>query len=126
MGVAIGGDDHDLGNARSHRPLMHRVAEAAGGSLLALGSFVSSLTENQLIAAVITFAASLFIWVLDIGRSSDSGTSAVLQYLSVIRHYEDFTRGVIDTSSLIYYFSFIVLFVFLTVRSVDSMRWRRA
>src|SRR6202023_2449293 len=40
-----------------------------GGSLLALGSFVSSLTENQLIAAVITFAASLFIWVLDIGRS---------------------------------------------------------
>jgi ABC-2 type transport system permease protein len=97
-----------------------------GGSLLALGSFVSSLTENQLIAAVITFAAALFIWVLDIGRSSDSGTSAVLQYLSVIRHYEDFTRGVIDTSSLIYYFSFIVLFVFLTVRSVDSMRWRRA
>lgn len=97
-----------------------------GGSLLALGSFVSSLTENQLIAAVVTFAASLFIWVLDIGRNSDSGASAVLQYLSVIRHYEDFTRGVIDTSSLIYYGSFIVLFVFLTVRSVDSMRWRRA
>ena len=97
-----------------------------GGSLLALGSFVSSLTENQLIAAVVTFAASLFIWVLDIGRNSDSGAGAVLQYLSVIRHYEDFTRGVIDTSSLIYYGSFIALFVFLTVRSVDSMRWRRA
>jgi ABC-2 type transport system permease protein len=57
-----------------------------GGSLLALGSFVSSLTENQLIAAVVTFAASLFIWVLDIGRNSDSGAGAVLQYLSVIRH----------------------------------------
>lgn len=97
-----------------------------GGSLLALGSFVSSLTENQLIAAVVTFAASLFIWVLDIGRNSDSGAGAVLQYLSVIRHYEDFTRGVIDTSGLIYYGSFIALFVFLTVRSVDSMRWRRA
>jgi ABC-2 type transport system permease protein len=97
-----------------------------GGSLLALGSFVSSLTENQLIAAVVTFAVSLFIWVLDIGRSTDSGGGAVLQYLSVIRHYEDFTRGVIDTSSLIYYGSFIALFVFLTVRSVDSMRWRRA
>jgi ABC-2 type transport system permease protein len=98
-----------------------------GGSLLALGSFVSSLTENQLIAAVIAFAATLFIWVIDIlGRKTDSGASAVLQYVSVIRHYEDFTRGVIDTSSLIYYLSFIVLFVFLTVRSVDSMRWRRA
>jgi ABC-2 type transport system permease protein len=98
-----------------------------GGSLLALGSFVSSLTENQLIAAAITFAASLFIWVIDIlGRDSDSVVGAVLHYLSVIRHYEDFTRGVIDTSGLIYYASFIVLFIFLTVRSVDSMRWRRA
>jgi ABC-2 type transport system permease protein len=44
----------------------------------------------------------------------------------VIRHYDDFTRGVIDTSALIYYFSFIALFIFLTVRSIDSMRWRRA
>jgi ABC-2 type transport system permease protein len=98
-----------------------------GGSLLALGSFVSSLTENQLIAAAITFAASLFIWVIDIlGRNSDNASGAVLSYLSLLRHNEDFTRGVIDTSSLIYYASFIVLFVFLTLRSVDSMRWRRA
>jgi len=87
---------------------------------------LSSLTENQLIAAVMTFAASLFIWVLDLGRNGSAGLGSVLQYLSVIRHYEDFTRGVIDTSSLIYYLSFIALFVFLTVRSVDSMRWRRA
>jgi ABC-2 type transport system permease protein len=65
--------------------------------------------------------------VIDIlGRDSDSVVGAVLHYLSVIRHYEDFTRGVIDTSGLIYYASFIVLFIFLTVRSVDSMRWRRA
>lgn len=97
-----------------------------GGSLLALGSFLSSLTENQLIAAVMTFAASLFIWVLDLGRGGNAALGSVLQYLSVIHHYEDFTRGVIDTSSLIYYLSFIALFVFLTVRSVDSMRWRRA
>ena len=46
--------------------------------------------------------------------------------LSVISHYEDFTQGIIDTSGLIYYLSFIILFIFLTVRSVDSMRWRRA
>jgi ABC-2 type transport system permease protein len=49
-----------------------------------------------------------------------------LQYLSVFRHYDDFTRGVIDTSNVIFYLSFIFLGVFLTVRSVDSMRWRRA
>ncbi|MGA7915223.1 MAG: ABC transporter permease [Candidatus Acidiferrales bacterium] len=97
-----------------------------GGSLLALGEFISSLTENQLIAAVVTFAAFLFVWVLDLGRNASGGVGAVLQYLSVIRHYDDFTRGIVDTSSLIYYASFMVFFIFLTVRSVDSMRWRRA
>jgi ABC-2 type transport system permease protein len=97
-----------------------------GASLMALGTFISSLTENQIIAAVLTFAAFLLIWVLDIGRNASGAVASVLSYLSVIRHYEDFTRGVIDTSGLIYYASFIFLFVFLTVRSVDSMRWRRA
>ena len=97
-----------------------------GASLMALGSFISSLTENQLIAAVLTFAAFLVVWLLDIGHSLGGGFGTVFSYLSIIRNYEDFTRGVIDTSSLIYYGSFIFLFVFLTVRTVDSMRWRRA
>jgi ABC-2 type transport system permease protein len=97
-----------------------------GGCLLALGSFISSLTENQLIAAVLTFAAFLLVWVIDLGRNAGEGAGNVLQYLSVIRHYDDFTRGVIDTSSLIYYVSFMSFFVFLTVRAVDSIRWRRA
>jgi ABC-2 type transport system permease protein len=97
-----------------------------GGALLALGEFISSLTENQLIAAVLTFAAFLIVWVLDLGRNADGGMGALLQYLSVIRHYDDFTRGIVDTSALIYYLSFIVFFIFLTVRSIDSMRWRRA
>jgi ABC-2 type transport system permease protein len=97
-----------------------------GGALLSLGSFISSLTENQLIAAVLTFATFLIIWVLDLGRNAESGLGAIFSYLSVVRHYDDFTRGVVDTSGLIYYLSFIFLFIFLTVRSVDSMRWRRA
>jgi ABC-2 type transport system permease protein len=99
-----------------------------GGSLLALGTFISSLTENQLVAGVLTFASFLLLWVLDIGNSGGGslGIGALLGYLSIIGHYEDFTRGVIDTSALIYYFSFMVLFIFLTVRSIDSMRWRRA
>jgi len=98
-----------------------------GGVLLALGSFFSSLTENQLIAAVLTFGAFLILWVIDFGsRGSSTGIGAAIQYLSVIKHYDDFTRGVIDTSSVIYYASFIFLGLFLTVRSIDSMRWRRA
>jgi ABC-2 type transport system permease protein len=98
-----------------------------GGSLLALGTFASSLTENQLIAAVLAFAGTLVVWVINVVVTGATGTLAtVLEYFSVIHHYDDFTRGVIDTSSLIYYVSFIIFFVFLTVRSVDSLRWRRA
>jgi ABC-2 type transport system permease protein len=97
-----------------------------GGSLLALGIFISSLTESQLIASVLTFVAFLLLWVVDLGQTTEGGIGAVLQYLSASHHYDDFARGIIDTSGLIYYFSFMVLFIFLTVRSIDSMRWRRA
>jgi len=98
-----------------------------GASLLALGAFLSSLTENQIIAALLSFAGAFGLLLLYMGaRDASSTTGQVLQYISPIGHYEDFTRGIVDTSSLIYYASFIFLFVFLTVRSVDSMRWRRA
>ena len=98
-----------------------------GSGLLALGSFISSLTESQIIAAVLTFGAFLILWVIDAGgRGGDSTVGQVLQYLSVIHHYDDFTRGIVDTTGVVYYLSFFVFFVFLTVRSIDSIRWRRA
>ncbi len=76
---------------------------------------------------MLTFGCFLLLWALDFGsRDAGSTPGQVLHYLSVINHFEDFTRGIIDTSGLIYYLSFITLFIFLTVRSVDSMRWRRA
>jgi ABC-2 type transport system permease protein len=55
-----------------------------------------------------------------------SAFGATVQYMSVVHHYDDFTRGVLDTTNVIFYVSFIVLALFLTVRSIDSMRWRRA
>jgi ABC-2 type transport system permease protein len=97
-----------------------------GGSLLALGSLISSFTENQMIAGVLAFAASLMIWVMDSGRKAEGWKGDLFGYLSLIRHYDDFTRGVVDTSALIYYCSFIFLCMFLTVRSLESTRWRRA
>ncbi len=99
-----------------------------GGALLALGTFISSLTESQIISAVLTFAVFLFVWIIDalIPSGSSAALTSTMQYLSVISHLQDFVRGVIDTSGLIYYVSFIAFFVFLTVRSVDSLRWRRA
>ncbi len=97
-----------------------------GGVLIALGLFLSSLTENQIIAAVLTFGVFLILWVIDLAAQSSSRLSDVLQYVSILRHYEDFTRGVIDTSALVFYLSLIVFGVFLTLRAVDSLRWRGA
>ena len=99
-----------------------------GGSLLAIGQFLSSLTENQIIAAVWTFIVFLLLWVLDaaVRGNSQSGAGAVAKYLSVMRHFDDFIRGVMDSSNLIYYLSLIALGLLLTMRSIDSMRWRRA
>jgi ABC-2 type transport system permease protein len=97
-----------------------------GGALLALGSFFSSLTESQIIASIVTFGGILLLWVVDYGTPGTGGVAAVLQYVSIFRHFDDFTRGVIDTTGLIFYASFIFLGLFLTVRSLDSMRWRHA
>ena len=97
-----------------------------GAVLVALGSFISSLTESQIIAAVITFVAFLLLWVLDIGAGAGSEPNEALQYLSILRHFDDFSRGVIDTSSVIFYLSLTALGLFLTLRTLDSMRWRRA
>ncbi|MCL5286878.1 MAG: ABC transporter permease [Acidobacteria bacterium] len=98
-----------------------------GAVLIALGGFLSSLTENQIVASMTTFGLFLILWVIDISaRGSSSAMGEVLQYVSILRHYDDFTRGVIDTSSLVFYASLIVLGLFLTQRSVDALRWRRA
>ena len=98
-----------------------------GGALFAVGSFLSSLTESQLIAAVLTFFFFLILWVIDfIARGVTGPLGDALQYLSVTRHYDDFTRGVVDTTALVFYVSLAIFAIFLTTRSVDSMRWRRA
>ncbi|HVN07367.1 MAG TPA: ABC transporter permease [Patescibacteria group bacterium] len=99
-----------------------------GGSLLAIGQFLSSLTESQIVAGILTFLAFLLLWVMDfvVRGGAGSVTAEVGQYLSILRHLNDFIRGVVDSSNLIYYASLIILGLFLTMRSLDSMRWRRA
>jgi ABC-2 type transport system permease protein len=65
--------------------------------------------------------------VVDFGaRDASSTWSDIAQYLSILRHYDDFSRGVIDTANIIFYVSLAAVGVFLTQRSLDSMRWRRA
>jgi ABC-2 type transport system permease protein len=98
-----------------------------GAVLIALGSFISSMTESQVVAGVITFVVFLLLWVLDMGiRAATGATAEILKYLSILQHYDSFSQGVIDTSSIVFYLSLTALGLFLTLRALDSMRWRRA
>jgi ABC-2 type transport system permease protein len=95
------------------------------GTLLALGTFISTLTKNQIIAGAATFGVCLLLWVLEWSSGYESATWAqVLAYLSVISHFESFGRGVIALKDVVFYLSGIFLGLFLTARSMESLRWR--
>lgn len=96
-----------------------------GASFMAIGVLASSLTSNMIIAAMVTFAISLVIWLLPSAGQMFGGSAAdVLSYLSIMSHQENLGRGVIDTTDLIYYLSFIAACIFLTIRSVETYHWR--
>lgn len=96
-----------------------------GGSFVSLGLFISSLSKNQIVAGAMTFATFLMLWVINWIGSFSSGTVATItNYLSIIEHFDDFSKGVVDTTHLVYYLSFISFGLFLTAKSVDSERWR--
>ena len=96
-----------------------------GGCFIAVGLFISSLTKNQIVAGMVTFAVFLMLWIITwIGSFSGPTVDKLTQYLSIVDHYEDFGKGVLDTTHLVYYVSFITFGLFLTAKSVDSERWR--
>ena len=96
-----------------------------GGCFVSAGLFISSLTKNQIVAGFLTFATFLMFWVVNwIGESSGPTTRDIVAYLSIVEHFDDFARGIIDTKHVIYYLSFITFGLFLTAKSVDSERWR--
>jgi ABC-2 type transport system permease protein len=77
------------------------------------------------VAAAIGFGLALVLWILSWSTSfGNSPTVQVLNYLSIISHQDTFTRGVIDTKDVIYYLSVIFFGLFLTTRSLESLRWR--
>lgn len=95
------------------------------GGLLAIGTFISTLTKNQIVAGAITFGVCLLLWVLEWVSGYDSSPWAhVLSYISVVTHFDSFGRGVIDSKDTIFYATVIFLGLFFAVRSMESLRWR--
>jgi len=96
-----------------------------GAAFIAVGIFTSSLTENQIVAAITTFGTLLIFWIL--GWSADYAGGAVgrvLQHLSILEHNESFAKGVLDTKDIIYYLNFTILALFLALRSLEARRWK--
>ena len=95
------------------------------GALLALGTFISTLTKNQIIAGAATFGVCLLIFVLGWVSGYNSETWAqVCSYISVTTHMESFARGTLDSKDAVYYITLTFLGLFLTARSMESLRWR--
>jgi ABC-2 type transport system permease protein len=96
-----------------------------GTSFLTIGLLTSSLTENQIVAAVSCLVSLLLLYVIGWpAQTANPAIGAVLRHLSVVEHFSELVKGVIDTKDLVYFVSVMVVALFLTHRSVESLRWR--
>ena len=95
-------------------------------SILSLGMFISSLTESTILAAILTFALVLLLWVIDLIANGIGGpVEEALGHLSLLEHYSNLVRGILDTSSLVLFASYIILGLFLTAQSIEALRFAR-
>jgi ABC-2 type transport system permease protein len=94
-----------------------------GMAFASVGIFTSSITTNQIVAAVSCFAVLLLIYVIDWISTSSSGTvREVLEYISLIRRYQDFVKGMVDLRSVVYFLSLVVLGLFLARSTLEALR----
>jgi len=96
-----------------------------GAVFIAIGLFASALTENQVIAAVISFSSIILIWVISwVGESGPEAWRGILTYLSFFSHFKNMVSGVIDTQDIVYYLTFIFLGLYLTRSIFEFRKWR--
>lgn len=97
-----------------------------GAVLISIGILISSFTENQLIAIALSLCIFLLLWMIDRPASviGQPAISSLLSYISLSYHFNDFTKGVLDSKHILYFLSIIALCLYLTQRSLESMRWR--
>lgn len=96
-----------------------------GAAYISLGLFVSTTTENQIIAAIGGFGLSFILWLVEWSAGFAGETfGALLRYLSIIGHFSDFAQGVIDTTHIAYYLLFVVFGLYLSLKMVESAKWR--
>lgn len=96
-----------------------------GLAFIALGMFVSSMTENQIIAAAVSFGLALLFYVMSwLSGMAGEEVGFVIRQLSVLQHLDSFNRGIISLSDVSYFVLFAAFFLFLTMRTLETYRWR--
>jgi len=99
-----------------------------GGLYMAMGCFASSLTRSQIVAAMVSFLLGVGLWLVSlrptVANPAEGRLGRVFEHVSLIRHMEDFARGVIDSRHLVFYVTGTLLFLFLTQRVVEGRRWQ--
>jgi ABC-2 type transport system permease protein len=97
-----------------------------GAMFLSVGMLASALTENQIVAAFVSFGTLLTVWLISGlgGLLGDTTTGRIISYISFMEHYDHLVRGLIDTSDLMYFGSGLILMLFLTHQVVESVRWK--
>lgn len=99
-----------------------------GGLYLSMGGFASSLSRSQLIGAIMAFAFGVSLFLVSFLKfsmdSQPAGVVSFFEYISLFNHMEDFVRGVVDTRHVVFHTSLTVMFLFLTLKVVESRRWK--
>jgi len=94
-------------------------------AFVSLGVLASSLTQHQIVAAAVTFGALLLLWIIGWAQTmAGPDLGSVLAYLSLLSHFETFTKGVLDSRDILYYGLFVTFSLFATLRVLESRHWR--
>ena len=97
----------------------------AGAALIAIGEFISSLTENQMVSAIgsIGVFALIIISSVFVNFIEAEWLRNILKSIFILDRFQNFQRGVFDVTSVVYYISIVTVFLFLTVRVYEKRRW---
>jgi ABC-2 type transport system permease protein len=96
-----------------------------GVSYIVIGVFTSTLSKSQIICGILNYGILIFLMMIHlVTKNSSETTIKIINYISPISHYNDFLLGVIDLSDITYYISVVVIFLFLSIRSIESLKWR--
>lgn len=107
--------------------LGHAALILLAAAVLSLGMFISSLTDSTILAAILTFALILFLWVVDLVATGIGGAlGGALGHFSLVKNYTNLVQGILDPGSIVVFITYIVLGLFLTAQAIEAFRFQRS